>query len=908
MSRRHNFFVDPSENNLVSFEAYNIDALITASTDNLNGGENIQVTKLHEHMASHSITTSVFVIFDNVPRFISLAGFLNYIEPFAHMLVAAKCFVPCPDVKELRVSDDASGEVAEICDVTDASGVTLGAIISEKDDKCKAAREAPKEEYESSRAVKEAPWSVLLDTGRTEEVYSVLCEFSLRGGDDSDESPRETKLQNDAPQTANPQSYLKFLKDLCHEYEGACISALLRGGVADEEDRGFVGSTHKDEGKVGVLKLYVLPTTRSMTVSLMSVVDEIIGVSGLPTNGQLCTHVADAASGQDQETSSQAVKLCLTTAFGIDEGTIASPPPLEYITEDIPIRSFLLPRCPLLAGSLSDPTCPNSDTYRYHHQSNPSGDMSAIGSSLPSNKQTQSKKGTLPSVFGRGEYSHVDSDDINRPQGLLDSSAGNLCKHNPQQALCSICIDPLHNFPIITTFCEHQFHIHCLSQTEQPQCPLCRFNLAVVFSPISNIKSPTNSAMVGEQMMYPCQLGRNPCFTEGENESFCQSALIMSSISSPCSTKPYLLLDAVPIPTHSGMLIQEHQDRLSQILLNAGRGGTKRRNNYHHSPAYCPNSYSVNHQVGVRSRSAGSHNSNSTTTTTTVVHSIGGSSSGLSCCLCTSLVHAGSEGVGGRGSNYRTESLWLCLVCGAVHCGGHGDEHYRVSSHRFSVDVAGPRVWDFAKRSYAHRALIEAQLQQQPKPSKETGDDISKSSLRKALWSDPFTKDEENQLKLLSNVEQVREFYSKLLEDQLRAQQLYYEAELADQRLLTSISELVAEESKIRASFQQDESVNYVKEIINPTIELLKKDTQRNKKQIGQLLQKKSDVAKGKGNIDNILYALEVAEKNHEAVTKMKVTMQKQEGKHQVIIKAKDDEISRLEKEMEKLYMKLTED
>lgn len=46
-----------------------------------------------------------------------------------------------------------------------------------------------------------------------------------------------------------------------------------------------------------------------------------------------------------------------------------------------------------------------------------------------------------------------------------------------------------------------------------------------------------------------------------------------------------------------------------------------------------------------------------------------------------------------------TENLWVCLICGHIGCGryvgAHAYEHYRETSHLYSLEIDTQRVWDY---------------------------------------------------------------------------------------------------------------------------------------------------------------------------------------------------------------------
>jgi len=58
---------------------------------------------------------------------------------------------------------------------------------------------------------------------------------------------------------------------------------------------------------------------------------------------------------------------------------------------------------------------------------------------------------------------------------------------------------------------------------------------------------------------------------------------------------------------------------------------------------------------------------------------------------------------------YATESLWICIICGYIGCGRyqeqHAYQHYRKTSHTYSMHLVNQRVWDYAGDNYVHRLI-----------------------------------------------------------------------------------------------------------------------------------------------------------------------------------------------------------
>jgi len=59
-----------------------------------------------------------------------------------------------------------------------------------------------------------------------------------------------------------------------------------------------------------------------------------------------------------------------------------------------------------------------------------------------------------------------------------------------------------------------------------------------------------------------------------------------------------------------------------------------------------------------------------------------------------------------------TNTLWVCLSCGVVGCGRytlkHAEEHFTLTGHPYSLELATMRIWDYETGRFAHRRdLVE---------------------------------------------------------------------------------------------------------------------------------------------------------------------------------------------------------
>uniref|UniRef100_A0A914WUY1 BRCA1-associated protein n=1 Tax=Plectus sambesii TaxID=2011161 RepID=A0A914WUY1_9BILA len=110
----------------------------------------------------------------------------------------------------------------------------------------------------------------------------------------------------------------------------------------------------------------------------------------------------------------------------------------------------------------------------------------------------------------------------------------------------------------------------------------------------------------------------------------------------------------------------------------------------------------------------------------------------------------------------KTTDLWICLICGHIGCGryaeAHAYRHFEATSHTFTLQVGGERVWDYAGDNYVHR-LIQ---------SKTDGKVVEFEQHRNA---ENVTGDEK--------MEAIQLEYTCLLTNQLENQRRYFEEKVA---------------------------------------------------------------------------------------------------------------------------------
>ncbi|VDM41021.1 unnamed protein product [Toxocara canis] len=112
----------------------------------------------------------------------------------------------------------------------------------------------------------------------------------------------------------------------------------------------------------------------------------------------------------------------------------------------------------------------------------------------------------------------------------------------------------------------------------------------------------------------------------------------------------------------------------------------------------------------------------------------------------------------------KTTDLWICLICGNIGCGryaeAHAYRHFEATSHTFTLQIGGERVWDYAGDNYVHRLIQNA----------SDGKMVE------------FQRDGANQTDVNGDekMEAIQLEYTCLLTNQLEKQRTYFENKLAD--------------------------------------------------------------------------------------------------------------------------------
>ncbi|VDK72299.1 unnamed protein product [Litomosoides sigmodontis] len=116
----------------------------------------------------------------------------------------------------------------------------------------------------------------------------------------------------------------------------------------------------------------------------------------------------------------------------------------------------------------------------------------------------------------------------------------------------------------------------------------------------------------------------------------------------------------------------------------------------------------------------------------------------------------------------KTTDLWICLVCGNIGCGryveGHAYRHFETTSHTFTLEIGGERVWDYAGDNYVHR-LIQSSPDGKMVEYRRSGENSGEK------------------------IESIQLEYTCLLTSQLEYQRIFYETKMNEQERLFSTLE-----------------------------------------------------------------------------------------------------------------------
>ncbi|KAI8373512.1 hypothetical protein EDC96DRAFT_583483 [Choanephora cucurbitarum] len=124
-----------------------------------------------------------------------------------------------------------------------------------------------------------------------------------------------------------------------------------------------------------------------------------------------------------------------------------------------------------------------------------------------------------------------------------------------------------------------------------------------------------------------------------------------------------------------------------------------------------------------------------------------------------------------------SDNLWVCLICGHIGCGryngAHAYDHYRQTSHLYSLEISTQRVWDYAGDNYVHRLVqnaVDGKLVELPSRT---------------------TSPNEQSANYTEKIEAMSIEYSYMLTSQLDSQRIYFENQM--EALTAQLSQLTSQ-------------------------------------------------------------------------------------------------------------------
>ncbi|KAM3718338.1 BRCA1-associated protein [Dirofilaria immitis] len=170
----------------------------------------------------------------------------------------------------------------------------------------------------------------------------------------------------------------------------------------------------------------------------------------------------------------------------------------------------------------------------------------------------------------------------------------------------------------------------------------------------------------------------------------------------------------------------------------------------------------------------------------------------------------------------KTTDLWICLVCGNIGCGryveGHAYRHFETTSHTFTLEIGGERVWDYAGDNYVHRLIQSSPDGKMVEYRRSGGNDSSENSGEK--------------------LESIQVEYACLLTSQLEYQRIFYENKMNEQERLFSVLE----------KHNQAQVDNLEREV-----DEMRDECEKLKKNLASCMQQRSNIEKKHHNTQNKL-------------------------------------------------------
>ena len=430
---------------------------------------------------------------------------------------------------------------------------------------------------------------------------------------------------------------------------------------------------------------------------------------------------------------------------------------------------------------------------------------------------------------------------------------------------CSICLERLFTFPCVTTLCCHTFHIHCYSRT-LPQCPLCRYDLSSSSGGGVGV-NPSDRIAIKDRVLREATAAGAVSMLHSTPATRPQPTIVGDSA-----------IEGSSGVVDGGSLVVDDTERIAAFrrlfqgvvsLDRLGSGMAPGTPTHHHPPPQLPQQQPMrcseccdqDHQALTTTTTTSDDNDahHHTTTTATPTNTTllwmclmcGHIGCGRAACG-HSRTHYEATGhrfaidvYGPRVWDYRREMYVHRVVQQAVltHNNNNNTHDDSGSTHNSDVGVSQPPPRPHRQdgdEGVVHTATttdptVTNSTVTPPSPSpspppppttatptstKEAssyppgGDPTRSGGGGGGLWVDYGFHDHEDRARLLSSVELVSDFYSKLLNHQLRAQQCHYEALLVDAGMQGDMGSLIQNEVASRMVIVK-ESKRDVMEIAN---------------------------------------------------------------------------------------------
>ena len=135
---------------------------------------------------------------------------------------------------------------------------------------------------------------------------------------------------------------------------------------------------------------------------------------------------------------------------------------------------------------------------------------------------------------------------------------------------------------------------------------------------------------------------------------------------------------------------------------------------------------------------------------------------------------------------HETNDLWICLICSNIGCGRntkykHGLSHFEITKHGFTLNLNDLHVWDYISDDWVHRLFQKKTVVANNIISHNNELNINYSNNNNNNDNndgsvnpvDPILKD-----MVMIKMDNIREYYNKMLTDTINQQRIYYENEI----------------------------------------------------------------------------------------------------------------------------------